>query len=111
MAEPKMRNSYSMGREDFEMLKKVRAMLRAPTDSEAIRQALEEIHDPRDPKGQGAAQGIPGGRDGQEKARGGRIGLMDGESPTAPSLIGSQASRWEERSRRQRVNRIVANTP
>jgi len=37
---------------------------------------------------------------------------MDGESPTAPSLIGSQAScRWEERSRRQRVNRIVANTP
>ena len=36
---------------------------------------------------------------------------MDGESPQALSLIGSQASRWEERSRRQRVNRIVANTP
>jgi hypothetical protein len=45
MAEQKMRNSYSMGREDFEMLKEVRTMLRAPTDSEAIRQALEEIHD------------------------------------------------------------------
>jgi hypothetical protein len=39
MAEQKMRNSYSMGREDFEMLKEVRAMLWAPTDSEAIRQA------------------------------------------------------------------------
>ena len=45
MAEQKMRNSYSMGREDFEMLKEVRAMLWAPTDSEAIRQAPEEIHD------------------------------------------------------------------
>ena len=45
MAEQKMRNSYSMGREDFEMLKEVRTMLQAPTDSEAIRQALEEIHD------------------------------------------------------------------
>ena len=34
-----------MCREDFEMLKEVRAMLWAPTDSEAIRQAPEEIHD------------------------------------------------------------------
>jgi len=95
------------------MLKEVRAMLRAPTDSEAHQAGPRRDPRPveRDPKGQGAAQGIPGGRDGQEKARGGRIGPMDGESPQAPSLIGSQASRWEECSRRQRVNRIVANTP